>query len=175
MYSLSTPLSRALGASPRSDRPDRAFSQSPDFAGIGPSGVEPTGDGCFGAGQGGIKAPAQLMIVPYSRGYGEYLMRLWGWYTVGEERDTERVLWLPLLLAEFSCVSGGQGGLQNRVVGPGEMFCGDLKLDAGSLGQDGRIFDGPVSWAKVDLQGCRKFQFDFTAPGNALWGLASSY
>jgi hypothetical protein len=176
MLAMSTPLTKALGSAYASDRADVAFSQSPDFADLEPRGTEPSDDGCFAAGLGATQAPQQLLVLPYSQGQAEYGMRLWGWWSVGDPAAANAVLWVPLLLAEFLCTSGASAGLGRRLVRDGELFAGALTLAAGGVGQYGSVNTGlPVSFAVVDLRGCRKFQFDFTAPGNALWAKTSSF
>jgi hypothetical protein len=176
MHAMSTPLTKALGSAHASDRPDVAYSQSPDFASLAPRGTEPLDDGCFAAGLGATQAPQQALVIPFSQGQGEYGLRLWGWWSVGDPADANSVLWVPLLLAEFRCTSGAAEGLGRRLVRDGQLFAGQVVLAAGGVGQYGSVNSGlPVSFAVVDLRGCRKFQFDFTAPGNALWAKTSSF
>ena len=174
MEMLSTKLSKALTANSE----NLVFSY-PDV-GL----VEPVADGDFVAGLGGATSPQQILIVPYCEGAPgrQFSMRLYGWWNHGEIRDAANTIWLPLLLAEVACVAGPKNGSGGRLIKESEYFAQGITFVAGDLGMYGRIVQGgDVGYLKIDLQGCRKFRFDFAvgeqAPGfgNALWALTSAW
>ena len=170
-------------------------SQASQFADLDVLSSSPTvsaAGGIWGAGTGGDRAPYRIKLFPYCEGNpgSMFRMRLYGWDHIGV--DPFAFVWLPYLIAEFTCIACTRGGPPAAVAGQQafrliaetERFCDTMTLTAGTLGVsqvDGVVCStGPgtnlIAWAIVDLAGCRKFQFDFeqTDPVtmNVLWSKA---
>ena len=173
MYdTLSTPLFKAL-ATP---------TQQVEFQDLVPVAAQPTTEGVYSAGHGGSTAPQQVLLLPYGTGNAgdQFRMRLYGWWPVDDPAATTKVVWLPLLLCEFTVTLGNQAGVGNRLIASNDRIAATITLDAGTVGTGVLVSNPVAAWVKVDLQGCRLFQFDFEpvlagmAYGNCLFGKVSS-
>ncbi len=180
VYTLSTRYAKALQSASSTAT---AYSRS-----VVPTATEPAGsgsditDGVLNAGLAGQESPNRVFVMPYAAGgpTRSFSMRLWAWDHVGT--DPRFLVWIPSLLAEFSCTLGAQNGIPNGLISDSEYFCDTLALTAGSLGFAGDLVspgNGLIAYALVELKGCRKFQFDFQAPDsngdiamNVLWAHA---
>ncbi len=171
---LSTPLARVLTES----------AATPDWALLGCQKDEPVGEGVIVAGHGGYTAPAMLMILPFAGGVGAtFDLRVYGWRHLSAPGLPDGDLWLPLLMAEFSCAanSGDPSGAGGRLLKASECLCDTMTLVAGMLGFYGSVFsvgDGAAAYARVDLQGVQKVQLVLravTGEGNALFAKVSAY
>lgn len=176
MFAYSTPLYKALTA---------GNSQLVDFDNDDVVATEPLDEDTFPAGIGTPTAgPQQLLILPYCEGPAGnvFYVRLYGWWPHGNLKDRNNLLWLRLLLVEFRVVSGSVTGLERRLIKASENFAESLEVTGGTVGRYGLVQNGGVAYAKVDLQGCQKYQFvcakgaDGTVLGsNALWAITSSW
>lgn len=175
MFSYSTPLNKALAANSQMV----SFLEDDDDVLI----TEPLDSDTFVAGLGNQnRAPQQVMVLPYCDGgpNSEFDLRLYGWWVHGLPKDKNNLLWIRLLLAEFHCIAGSRNGYQTRLIKAGEHFASQINLTAGTVGQYGHVQNGPIAYAKVDLQGCQKYQFACATGagsglGNALWAITSSW
>lgn len=160
-------------------------STSGSFAMLLPQGQDPSGDGVFDIGEGGMYAPQHAFIVPYVFGPPEsnFSMRVYGWRVLGNDPLSQ--VWVPLLLIELACTScvstvslTSYAGRGMRLLPDGTNFCDTLVVVNGTAGpEDGEVMSQPgtdlIGWALIELRGCQKIQFDFdqTDPVemNALW------
>jgi len=158
-------------------------SENVQYTNPGIRSVEPT-DGAFVAGLGGALAPQQVLLLPFGDGAegSAFKVRLYGWYHFGDVSRAGSVTWLPLVLAEMRVVLGAVNGLPYRNIESKERFACKLELLSGNPGFYGRLVDGPIAHAKVDLAGCHKFSFDFAQDelspgvfGNVLFAHASAF
>lgn len=153
----------------------------------------------YAEGKLGLYSCQRLLVLPFCDGApgSRFWTRLYGWRTFQGGKQSPR-LWIPMLLAQFLCVSGDLPGMQpvsgtqpqgggqippsppNALMAVTENFCQVLALVSGSVGQSGEIVNagGFISYAMVELRGAEKFQFEFQTPDdrpvsmNALWARA---
>lgn len=182
---LSMPLDKALASN----------SSAATFATFELVAADPTlGDSTgtyLAGGEFGSTAPNRVRILPFCEGNAgaAFSVRVFAWLRMNNQTNySDRMIWLPVLLAEFACVSCNRSGPPVAYPGPSrsliketEYFCDTITLVQGTLGKDGYITStGPgtdlIASVMLDLQGCRRFQFDFAQTDpvnmNALYGRA---
>jgi len=172
MYTLSSALKRALVNN----------SQEAEFSRDSVIETEPSKDGTYIAGLGGTTAPQQVLVIPFVDGAG-CDMRLSGWWLLGKPTAGDNdAVWIRLTLVQFKVVAGKFNGLGKRRLRANEFCAKRMLLIAGTVGEHGLIVnDGDIAYAKIDLQGCQKFQFEFTTDpeqpgfGNALFAVTSGF
>lgn len=140
--------------------------------------AEDDGSGVWTVGMSTFSS-SLVRVHPICLGAPDYSfsMRIIGWWLYGSYPDPAKSsVFVPGLIAEFNCVAGSKQGIGNKLIRENEFLCSSMTLVAGTLGEGGAIVSHEAgSWAKVELQGVRKIQFDFkqglTGPafGNALW------
>lgn len=174
----STPLTRAL---------QLGNSQATDWNALIPTITPPSGDGVFAAGHEGQFAPGLIKLMPISQGSAagtQFLFRVYAWDSLRAIANTSepRATWIPSLLGEFLCTDSGLCGPTyagyTGLLEPNESLCDTITLNQGSLGPTELIKStGPgtdlAAYVKLDLAGCRFFQFDFKQVDqigmNCLW------
>lgn len=172
---MSGPLTKALAQN----------SQSNLYGSFGMTSTEPSGDGVFSIGDGGILASNRIAIWPYCEGLenNKFSMRLHGWTLYRAQQDTMGI-WIPSLIVELSFVSCAKQGPapptpttgMGKSISTMERMCDTISLVHGNVGSTGYI-NSPganiISMALVELCGANKIQFDFqfidSVPMNALW------
>lgn len=107
---------------------DTSFSARP------PTITEPSGDGVVGlAGPapGGV-APGRVVFIPYGAGDDDdvFDLRLLGWRRVGSGAGPADVLWVPTILAQFTCTMGTAVGVAGAPVVATERFCDTIVIHA---------------------------------------------
>ncbi len=182
---LSVPLDKALAANSSA-----GVFASLDLVVIGPTLGDTTGVYTAGS-DAGAASPNRVRILPFCEGTAgaSFSLRMYAWLSMHNPTNySDRAIWVPMLLAEFACISCNRGGPPQAYPGPSrsliketEYFCDTITLVQGNLGKNGYITStGPgtdlIASVMLDLQGCRRFQFDFqqTDPVNmnALYGRA---
>ncbi len=176
-YSSSTPLTRVFAVS----------SQASAWASFDAMLASPTG--AFNAGHDGIYAPESIKLIPICEGGqagSQFSVRLYAWDALRSEPISQQppATWIPTLLAEFLCTACNRVGpypVGNPTTGAmttQESFCDTITLTQGTVGLTGLINStGPgtdlIAYIKIDLAGCRLFQFDFnqtdTVGMNCFW------
>lgn len=152
-----------------------ASSQNASFASLDVTTVQPSGDGVFGAGDGGAFADDAVLLMPYaSPRYGaSFRMRVYGWQRVLGSPAVIKAApaWIPLLLATLTCKTGRRNGLSAPYAGEtgnpndSDFFCNEIALDRPILGNEA-IWSNQdcldtIGAVRIDLCGCRLFQIDF--------------
>lgn len=166
---MSGPLTKALAQN----------SQSNLYGSFGMTSTEPSGDGVFSIGDGGILASNRIAIWPYCEGLenNKFAMRVWGWVVY-------QTIWVPSLIVELACVSCAKQGPapptpttgMGKSISTMERMCDTISLVKGNVGSTGYI-NSPqaniIGMALVELCGANKIQFDFqyidAVPMNALF------
>ncbi len=130
-----------------------------------------------------------LRIMPTCEGpaWTWFWLRLWGWQKINEANP----IWVPTLIVQLACYSGSitgvpaakpdRGDISTYAVTDREKFCYGIWPITGSLGYGGGVWGGRASaaFAKVDVAGSKKVQFDFEQRAfdhigmNAYWAHAS--
>lgn len=100
-----------------------------------PTLTKPTGDGVFDLGgrqEGSISAPG-LVLMPYGAGAATntFSMAVYGWRSTLGSGGAYR-LWVPALLASFTCTLGTAPGLAGADVNASQLFCDTITLAAGN-------------------------------------------
>lgn len=145
----------------------------------------PSGDGVFSAGHGGSYAPQFIKIFPYCDGPAgqTFSFRVFAWDVLMSNPQAQQPqTWVPSLIGEFLCTACNQPGFfpiqplipcQSILVA--ETMCDTITLTQGTLGAGLINSTGPgtdlVAFVKLDLLGCRYFQFDFNQSDNANVGM----
>jgi len=167
-------------------------SQNTAFVPLAPSNLSPdpnrSKDGfVIFSGTEGQVSPGRLILIPYAEGQGAmFSMRLYAWRRLGT--DSRLWVWVPMLLAEFACITSNQAGptdaqpgSSTRLIKDTEFLCDTISLTQGSLGNCGLVTStGPgtnlIAFAIVDGCGATLISFDFqqTDPVgmNCLWARA---
>lgn len=173
----STPLTRVLAVS----------SQAGAWASLDAVLARPSGT--FNAGHDGMFAPESIKLIPICEGGqagSQFSVRLYAWDALRSEPTAQQppATWIPTLLAEFLCTVCNRSGPYpvgsptTGAVLTTENFCDTIALTQGTVGQNGLINStGPgtdlIAYVKIDLAGCRLYQFDFvqtdTVGMNCLW------
>jgi hypothetical protein len=108
--------------------------------------------------------------------------RLWGWDRIGSDPAT--TLWVPRILASFTCTLSTMVGIAGakiintdrfadtlvvNAVAPQPFFPGVNATPAAEFGGSIKVFSPAnnfMAWAEVPLMGCEKLQFDFDSTGS---------
>lgn len=144
-----------------------------------PTATKPSGTGASAsaASVAETKGASNLRVVPFGAGSdtNTFSLRVIGWKFVGTPGSDE--LWVPTVLAEYSCALTTAVGVAAKAVLDTERFCDTLTLTA-NMGNDGvdttKFSPGGdlVAHFLVDLKGSDLFEltFDMTGAtsGNAL-------
>ena len=159
-------------------------SQATDWATLNLTDVTPSGDGIFVAGYEGGYAPASIKFWPYCDGPAGsvFSVRVYGWYELSSSPAQQGPqCWYYEMLGEFICTSCNVAGIhapqpgQTGYLTTLENLCDTIALVQGqaSLINSTRQGTDLVASAKVDLQRCRLFRFDFKPTDqvsmNCLW------
>ena len=122
--------------------------------------------------------PNNLLIVPFGVGNdtNTFVMRILGWRAT--KKGSLGVLWIPILLGEFTCTLTTATGVAGAYLVVADKFCDTIAVvgTSGNANVD-YVITSPtgdlVAHLTIDLKGCRlvEFQFDMTGAtsGNALY------
>ena len=138
----------------------------------------PSGDGVYSCGHGGGDCYTFLKLMPYCIATvgQQFSMRLYAWDVVAvgpQSQNTSLTVHVPTLIAEFLCTAAyipgpviGVTATPSAGILAQETFCDTITLTQGTVGGGLINSTGPgtnlVAWAKVELFGCRYYQFDFS-------------
>lgn len=168
----SGPLTRALA---------NGNSQANRFQSLEVTTTKPSGDGVYVAGDGGLFSMRHLFLLPIAESMdAAFNMRVWGWYFFGgQPAPAEGPTWIPVPLIDLECVTGSYGGiyrprlLETGVLTSVEFLAKTIKPNRDLVPGELAISSQVNGFAKVNLMGCRLFQFDFEyadqASMNCLW------
>lgn len=144
-----------------------------------PQAARPSGDGVFGMGaslsgpavDGGM-APQGFLLVPFGVGSATqtFSMNVFGWrHTIG--LNPLAPLWVPYLLAEFSCTLGATPGIINTDVGAGQLFCDTIALVLGNSNISNEVLSpagtGMVAHIVLDGKGSQLIEVRFGTGSSA--------
>lgn len=144
--------------------------------------TEPTDDGTWEMGQGGVTTASHVRVIPFSDGPAgtQFRIRVWGWLIYGTDPNTR--VYLPSLLVQLTCTTGEIPGPSTpflpRVLPDVNRCCDVLSVDLGSVGTGSLDVPGPgyLANALVEVKGAKKVQFEFEqidpVSMNALWARA---
>lgn len=146
--------------------------------------TEPTDDGVFTASRNwGTTFVPQILLIPFASGSqgATFNMRVWGWWNIGDPAKTDKVVWLPMLIAELVCTTGPFMGIGAKNLRAGDLLCDSITITSGGISvvsDNGMVISQPgvsAAWMKLDIPSPRKLQFDFKpgdvplAFGNCFW------
>ena len=163
-----SPIKRALTTS----------STATSFATLISTVTEPTGDGIWSF----LKVPWGIHLSFFGAGADDttFDARIVGWDSIGT--DPQLTLWVPRIIASFSCTLSTQIGIASAKLINTDRFADTLTMnttapqakftDTDSVGAATRgtipIFspaNNVIAWAVVPLFGFNKIQFDFDMTG----------
>lgn len=143
------------------------------------TGVTTAGDGVFSMGfpinapswSGGLLANS-VKLIPFGVGTSgqTFTLAVYGWdlaQPAGSSASTP--LWVPTLLASFTCTHGTQVGIANSVVGSTQNFCGTIALVTGNANVSNEVLSagtGLISHIIVDAKGSALVECRFTVGTN---------
>lgn len=89
-------------------------------------------NGVILCGAGGASAPNGLLIIPFGAGSPTNTFILWayGWKRTGATGSSglPQAIWIPFVLASFTCTFGNRTGVANTPVDASQLFCGTIAL-----------------------------------------------
>ncbi len=152
-------------------------SQANSFALFEPQRGTPTYPSLFPGGQASSESPRSVFLMPYGEGDAgrQFSLRLYGLTHLNapNQGDPKAAQWIPFFIVELLCTLSNLGGnIQGSKALSGvdliesERLCDGISLTQGDLGVVGRINSpgagsGLISYATVDLVGCRMYALDF--------------
>lgn len=170
MLRVVSPLRRALTTS----------STATSFATLISKITEPSGDGIFSL-NGLVANHINVSFFGAGADNTTFDARIVGWDRIGSDPDF--TLWVPRILCSLSCTLSAQVGITgaklvatdrfadtlvvHATVAPQPTFTDVVSAAAASRGVV-EIFSPAndlIAWAKVELEGCEKIQFDFDMTG----------
>lgn len=159
------------------------------------SGAVTVLDGVYEAARESLYSPNALRAMPFGGSANtNFLMRVWGWYYHAlPSGNAAQAVWVPYMIAEFSCWTSDTQVGPFPSVGSGKMtidqyLCDTIVLVQGVLGTDGWINSTGArdqngggsnlpAQLKVCLQGAKYVQFDFKQVDavrmNCFWAFSS--
>ena len=168
---IPSPLVKALATS----------STSATFTAYIPTRTEPSGAGVFDIFPSINLVPEALKVNFFGTGADNdaFDARLIGWERVPDNTNPEFTLWIPNILATFTCTRSSMVGVANCKVVAADRFVDTLVVHA-TLGPQAKFTDADsggaasrgtveifspannlMAWAIVPLRGFDKIQYDF--------------
>ena len=157
-------------------------STSSSFAALIPTVTEPSGDGIWPTSIGGA-ARKQVECLFFGAGADNatFDVQLIGWKRLPSPTNASLHLWIPTLLASFTCtIDAVQIGIAGAVCVATDLFVDTIVAKTGTT-DDGINIDilspagSSIGQVTVDLKGSQKLQFSFdmtgATNGNALFAL----
>jgi len=144
-----------------------------------PTATTPTGDGVLSIGGGetgqGGKVSNGLLIVPYGVGSATntFSMKIYGWRSVRQRQGATTPiipLWVPYLLASFTCTLCTLAGVAGTPVDNTHLFCGTITLGVGNANISNEIISptGNVMASIIlDRKGSQLVEVRFGTGGSA--------
>lgn len=140
------------------------------------SGVTSVGDGVIALGNYAAEANNSVVILPYGAGSSTqtFTLKAYAWDVTIVDGSTY-ALWVPYLLASFTCTLSTFAGVANTTVNASQLFCGTIALVTGNANVSNEILSptGNVNAHIVlDTKGCQFMEFRYAmvtaTSGNAL-------
>ncbi len=137
------------------------------------TGVTSVGDGVIACGELGLGAPNGLLIIPYGAGSSTNTFVLWsyGWKkTVVSGSGITEALWIPFLLAKFTCTLCTQAGIANTPVNASQLFAGTITLSTGNANVSNEIISptgNVIASIMLDVKGSQYVEFRFDMNSSA--------
>jgi hypothetical protein len=146
-------------------------------SGTGDNAAQASASGVFDlAGNGIITDKNRVILVPYGAGSdtNTFSMRVIGWRRAYGRtgNDPNKLLWIPIPLADFLCTLSVQTGVAGKSVINTDLFCDTIAL-TGTTGNDDVSLDlvSPANnltgHVVLDLKGFQKLEVTFTTGGSA--------
>lgn len=149
-----------------------------------PTIAEPTGGAVMDLATSFFWVPVEMLILPYGLGSDNdaFDMRLYGWHHIGNVSPTTQVLWVPALIATFTCtICAAAPGVTLAPVIATEFFCDTIVLKSAVTqplqtdqnatpatqfrGNDLTIAspadNASIGWIRTKLLGFEKIEFTF--------------
>lgn len=135
-----------------------------------PTTTEPTGTGIQAwsdFGLDGVLAPTKAIIIPYGVGADNttFKLRIIGWRLIG-------TLWVPSVMAEYTCTNCTAVGVASAAVVDTERFCDILTATTGTPSGSTEIVQFGtgtelISHIQIDLKGFQKIEITFNMNSSA--------
>jgi hypothetical protein len=126
-----------------------------------------TGPSVIEAGNKGVVAQNNLLVVPYGTGSGSFSINVYGWRQILLDGNT---LWVPVLLCQLAAtLNTSIPGVAGSPVDNNHFFCDTLSVVLGNadVSVEAVAGSGYIAHAIVDLKGSQKVELSFFTGGSA--------
>ena len=137
-----------------------------------PTPIAPSGNGVikYGVKEGGL-VPNGVLLLPFGTGSGTntFTMKCYGWEEVFSSA-IPTPLYIPRILASFTCTLCTQTGVAGYAVDNNHMFCGTISLGTGNANVSNEIISptgNVIASILMDLKGATYLSFVFSTGSSA--------
>jgi len=137
-----------------------------------PTTTAPSGDGTikYGSKEGGL-VPNGVVLLPYGTGSATntFTMKVYGWEEVFS-KTFPLALYVPRILASFTCTLCTQTGVAGYAVDNTHLFCGTISLAVGNANVSNEVISptgNVIASIMLDLKGATYLGFVFSTGSSA--------
>lgn len=139
-----------------------------------PTVVKPSGTGVIEMGFNGGVAPNGVMLVPYGVGSATntFTLKVYGWRpTLGAQGTVLKdPLWVPFLLASFTCTLCTKTGVTSSDIDATHLFCDTIVLVTGNANVSNEIISptgNVIANIIMDVKGVKLLELRYATGGSA--------